>query len=265
MRTFYLGWRVAAASPGRFNARADRPTTDGRPDFEIWQTLSAEFPFAKPHAETAASNGPRRRQAASAKSFAVPATVTDLGVLIGAFPLSWSHYVRLLSVSDPDIRAFYESEAIRGGWSVRQLDRQVSTLFYERTALSKRKAAMLEKGKVPKPEDAATVRDEIRDPYLLEFLDLKTGTFTHADAGALKDVLKVIVGPHGGTGKFAAKLEVSEWTVQYYLVGKWRIRPVIEGRIRQRRKSANDSTMRRSHQMELGPKPTPCPEFPDSN
>ena len=50
-------------------------------------------------------------------------------MLVGAFPLSWSHYVRLLSVSDPDIRAFYESEAIRGGWSVRQLDRQVSTLF----------------------------------------------------------------------------------------------------------------------------------------
>lgn len=40
-------------------------------------------------------------------------------------------------------RAFYETEALRGGWSVRQLDRQISTLFYERTALSKNKAARL--------------------------------------------------------------------------------------------------------------------------
>ena len=46
MRTFYLGWRVAAASTGRFDARAVRATTDGKPDFEIWQTPSAKFPFA---------------------------------------------------------------------------------------------------------------------------------------------------------------------------------------------------------------------------
>jgi hypothetical protein len=40
------------------------------------------------------------------------------------FPLPWSHYVRLLSVENPEARAFYEAEALRGGWSVRQLDRQ---------------------------------------------------------------------------------------------------------------------------------------------
>jgi hypothetical protein len=41
---------------------------------------------------------------------------------VAQFPLSWSHYVRLLSVTDPDARTFYEQEALRGGWSVRQLD-----------------------------------------------------------------------------------------------------------------------------------------------
>jgi predicted nuclease of restriction endonuclease-like (RecB) superfamily len=173
VRTFYLGWRVAAASTGRFDARAVSATTDEKPDFEIWQTLSAKFPFASSDAKSVKSNGPRKRQTPSGKSPEILVKVPDLGVLVGAFPLSWSHYVRLLSVSDPDTRAFYEAEAIRGGWSVRQLDRQVSTLFFERTALSKRKAAMLEKGQVPRPEDAVTVRDEIRDPYLLEFLDLK--------------------------------------------------------------------------------------------
>jgi len=52
MRTFYLGWRVAAASLGRFDARAVRATSDGKPGFEIWQTLSAEFPFSLPDEET---------------------------------------------------------------------------------------------------------------------------------------------------------------------------------------------------------------------
>ena len=56
------------------------------------------------------------------------------------FPLSWSHYVRLLTVKKSEARIFYEAEALRGGWSVRQLDRQISTLFYERTLLSKNKA-----------------------------------------------------------------------------------------------------------------------------
>ncbi|MEK7866499.1 MAG: DUF1016 N-terminal domain-containing protein, partial [Planctomycetota bacterium] len=44
---------------------------------------------------------------------------------LGAFPLSWSHYVRLMSVDNPQARAFYEAEAIRGGWSVRQIERWV--------------------------------------------------------------------------------------------------------------------------------------------
>jgi len=101
---------------------------------------------------------------------AVSPKFTDL---VGAFRLSWSHYARLLSVDNPHARAFYEVEASRGGWSVRQVGRQVSTLFYERTAVSKRKTTMLEKGRKPRPDDAITVRDEIRDPYLLEFLDLK--------------------------------------------------------------------------------------------
>jgi predicted nuclease of restriction endonuclease-like (RecB) superfamily len=96
-----------------------------------------------------------------------------LTTLAQAFPLSWTHYIRLLSVKSPEARAFYETEALRGGWSVRQLDRQISTLFYERTALSKNKAAMLTKGAKPKPEDAVTAEEEIKDPYVLEFLGLK--------------------------------------------------------------------------------------------
>jgi len=89
------------------------------------------------------------------------------------FPLPWSHYVRLLSVGNPMARGFYETEALRSGWSVRQLDRQISTRFYERTGLSRNKAAMLTKGASPRPEDGVTANDELRDPLVLEFLDLK--------------------------------------------------------------------------------------------
>ena len=51
---------------------------------------------------------------------------------LSQFPLPWSHYNKLLSVQDAEARAFYETEALRGGWSVRQLDRQVASKFYER-------------------------------------------------------------------------------------------------------------------------------------
>ena len=88
------------------------------------------------------------------------------------FPLPWSHYVRLLSVVNLHARGFYEVEAVRGGWSVRQLDRQMDSQFYERVALSRNKAAMLSKGEVPEPGDALTPAELVRDPYVLEFLDL---------------------------------------------------------------------------------------------
>ncbi len=97
----------------------------------------------------------------------------NLSELAQVFTLPWSAYVRLLSVKDDHARQFYEAEALRGGWSVRQLDRQIGSQFYERTMLSKNKTAMLVKGAMPKPEDTITPDDAIKDPYVLEFLDLK--------------------------------------------------------------------------------------------
>ena len=93
--------------------------------------------------------------------------------LAGHFQLPWSAYVRLLSVKNEQARKFYETEALRGGWSVRQLDRQINALFYERTALSRNKAKMLTKGAAAKPEEAITPEEQIKDPYVLEFLGLK--------------------------------------------------------------------------------------------
>lgn len=95
------------------------------------------------------------------------------GLLLPRFPLSWSHYVSLLAVEKPEARAFYEAEALRCGWTVRQLDRQIDTRFYERTLLSRNKAAMLRKGEKAIPDDLLTPEEEIKDPLVLEFLDLK--------------------------------------------------------------------------------------------
>jgi len=88
--------------------------------------------------------------------------------------LSWSHYCELLKVEEPLVRAFYEQEAIQNNWSVRELKRQINSMLFERLALSKDTKAvmkMAEKGQIiEKPEDA------IKDPYILEFLNLKEET-----------------------------------------------------------------------------------------
>jgi len=87
--------------------------------------------------------------------------------------LSWSQYILLAAAKSKEACNFYETEAIRGGWSVRQLDRQISTQFYERTVLSRNKAAMLRKGQIPREDEIPSPEQEIKDPTVLEFLDLK--------------------------------------------------------------------------------------------
>ncbi|MGI8467024.1 MAG: PDDEXK nuclease domain-containing protein [Pyrinomonadaceae bacterium] len=98
----------------------------------------------------------------------------NLTELAHNFPLSWSHYALLLRyIDDPAQREFYETESLRGCWSIRQLKRQMNSAFYTRTLLSKNKASMLKKGEKAKPEDFVTAEEEIKDPFVLEFLNLK--------------------------------------------------------------------------------------------
>lgn len=102
-----------------------------------------------------------------------PSGESAIQQLSSRFPLPWSAYVRLLSVKRPEARSFYETEALRSGWSIRQLNRQIESQFYERIALSKNKAAMLKKAESAQPDDAVTPEEAIKDPFVLEFLDLK--------------------------------------------------------------------------------------------
>jgi predicted nuclease of restriction endonuclease-like (RecB) superfamily len=84
--------------------------------------------------------------------------------------LSWSHLIELIRVEDAWKRAFYENECLKGNWSVRQLQRQIGSLLYERTGLSKDKAAVVRRAH--RQEPSADVADLLRDPYVLEFTGL---------------------------------------------------------------------------------------------
>ena len=85
--------------------------------------------------------------------------------------LSWSHLRLLMRVEELTARTWYATEAVTQGWSVRALDRQISTLFYERLLGSQDKAGVTAEALTLIAKDAPTdPRDFIRDPYVLEFL-----------------------------------------------------------------------------------------------
>jgi predicted nuclease of restriction endonuclease-like (RecB) superfamily len=84
--------------------------------------------------------------------------------------LSWSQLQELIRIEDPWKRAFYDNECLKSRWSVRQLQRQIGSLLYERTGLSKDKKAVIERARGQEP--AETVADVLRDPYILEFTGL---------------------------------------------------------------------------------------------
>jgi len=109
----------------------------------------------------------------SSKSHIVPKIIDELVLASRRFSLPWSHYVRLLNVRSDVARRFYEEEALRGGWTERQLSRQISTQFFERTVRAKDRDAVLNNGRRPQPDDHMTIAETINEPYLLEFLDLK--------------------------------------------------------------------------------------------
>ncbi|MGL5202665.1 PDDEXK nuclease domain-containing protein [Cetobacterium sp.] len=87
------------------------------------------------------------------------------------FKLSWTHYIRLVRIQNVEERSFYEIEAEKENWTVREMDRQISSCLYERLVLSRDKEevkALSTKGQIiEKPKDI------IKDPYVLEFLGLE--------------------------------------------------------------------------------------------
>ena len=94
-------------------------------------------------------------------------TVSDL--------LSWSHYCLLMKIESNEARNFYIRESISQKWSVRALDRQISTLYYERLLSSQDKLAIQKEAESKTNGLKDSARDFIKDPYILEFLKLAPG------------------------------------------------------------------------------------------
>lgn len=81
--------------------------------------------------------------------------------------LSFTHIAELVAIADPDARAFYETECIRGGWSVRELKRQIASLYWERSALSRDKKTLA--ARVRKGAEKAPARLDIKDLYVSKY------------------------------------------------------------------------------------------------
>jgi predicted nuclease of restriction endonuclease-like (RecB) superfamily len=109
-------------------------------------------------------------------TYQIPQTLSAESKLIRAkaqnrFPLSWSHYIKLIRIENQGERKFYEIESKNNNWSVRELQRQIDSSLYERLVLSrdKKKIKLLSK----KGHTLETPKDAIKEPYVLEFLGLK--------------------------------------------------------------------------------------------
>jgi predicted nuclease of restriction endonuclease-like (RecB) superfamily len=147
MRKFFLEW----ASRIQISQQA----TGKLVPLQIGQSGTDQLPILQQPSEKLAAN----------QIFQLPS-----GKSRGPFTLSWTHYVVLLTIKDPDERSFYEIEATNAGWSVPELKRQKASCLYERLALSRDKAGIRRLAKegqiIAKPEDL------LKEPLVLEFLGL---------------------------------------------------------------------------------------------
>ncbi|MEP7169689.1 MAG: PDDEXK nuclease domain-containing protein [Bacteroidota bacterium] len=86
--------------------------------------------------------------------------------------LSWTHYRMLVKVESAEARNYYMNEAADENWSTRTLERQINTLYFERLLSSKNKNAIIQKTTKEAADDKPSILDFIKDPYVLEFLNL---------------------------------------------------------------------------------------------
>jgi predicted nuclease of restriction endonuclease-like (RecB) superfamily len=147
MRKFFLEWES--------RVQISQQATGKLEPLQIGQSLTDQLAILQQPAEKLAAN--QIFQSPSGKSR-------------GPFTLSWTHYVLLLTIKDPDERSFYEIEATNAGWSVPELKRQKASCLYERLALSRDKAGIRKLAKegqiITRPEDL------LKEPLVLEFLGL---------------------------------------------------------------------------------------------
>ncbi len=101
--------------------------------------------------------------------------------------LSWSHYLEIIKIEEEHKRHFYIKETINSRWSVRELQRQIGSLLYERLVLSNNKDKILELAE--KGQELKSSKDLVKDPFVLEFLDIKENT-NYLESDLEKNILE---------------------------------------------------------------------------
>ena len=101
--------------------------------------------------------------------------------------LSWSHYLEIIKIEEESKRNFYIKESVSSGWSVRELQRQIASLLYERLLISADKNKILELAE--KGQELKECKDLVKDPFVLEFLDIKENT-DYLETDLEKNILK---------------------------------------------------------------------------
>lgn len=156
-KQFYLFY------PQIFQSLTGKSYLIGFQDYEILRSLTAKLPSIPENApETSQSTDLPLLQSVTAKS------QIDVDKLINQ--LSFTHIIELLKADSPLKRSFYEMEAIQNAWSVRELQRAMNSLLYERTGLSSNKQAVIDK---QVNQERLFPEEVFRNPYILEFLGLK--------------------------------------------------------------------------------------------
>ena len=95
--------------------------------------------------------------------------------------LSWSHNRLIMNIDNEAKRTFYLEETIKSNWSVRQLERQINSFYYERLLSTSKEHKEEVKNEINLLEKKEKVQDFIKDPYVLEFLDIKDRRFLEKD------------------------------------------------------------------------------------
>ena len=137
----------------------------------IGPTLSDQLPFPASAHRTSAIGPTLSDQFVSLPTVTSRPLEEVIALLDGRFTLGWSHYVTLLTIGHAEERAFYEIEAARNQWSVRELKRQIASSLYERLALSRDKNEVRRLSREGQVIEKAS--DLVKDPLVLEFLGLE--------------------------------------------------------------------------------------------
>lgn len=134
--------------------------------------------------------------------------------------LSWSHYLLLIKVDDSGARQWYIDECIASNWSVRALERQITTHYYERLTLSKEKLSVKQEADEKTNDLRYTPQEFIKDPYVLEFLNLRQNdTLFESDLeqALIEDIQKFLLELGRGFAFVARQKRVSVENDHFYI------------------------------------------------